>query len=43
MAEARRLKLYIYNGTSKGDGLSLTKSETFMLDDRRKDVVSEPL
>jgi hypothetical protein len=34
MAEARKLKLYIYNGTSKGDGLSLTKSEIFFLNNR---------
>lgn len=42
MAEARKVRLYIYNGTSKGSGLSLTKSETFTLDDRKKVVVSDP-
>lgn len=43
MAEARKVRLYIYNDTSKGDGLSLTSSQTFMLDDRKNVVTSVPV
>ena len=38
MSEARDVRLYIYDGNpnSRGNGLSLTQSQTFELDDRKE-------
>ena len=41
MSEARDVRLYIYAGTSKGEGLSLTESQTFKLDNRENAYTEE--
>ena len=41
MAEARDVRLYIYNDTSKGEGLSLKESRTFKLDNRENAYTEE--
>ena len=41
MSEARDVRLYIYDGTSKGEGLSLTESQTFKLDNRENAYTEE--